>query len=75
MVMYKLRFRFYFSLPFYFVILYRFQYQTIMINAKQVNASVLFFQEARCIADKAVGVPDMDETVNRDVTITNHEAN
>ena len=52
-----------------------FQYQMITIKAKHVNANILFFQQARRIADKAVAVDDMDETVNRDVPTTNQEAN
>ena len=39
-----------------------------------LNANVLFFQDASRIADKPIGVADMDETINRPVVAANHEA-
>ena len=39
-----------------------------------LNANALFFQDTSCIADKSIGVADMDETINRAVVAANHEA-
>ena len=56
----------------YFTLLFSY---CLWILVSNDNGDVLFFLEARRIADEAVGVADMDERVNRGVIAANHEAN